>query len=172
MIGKSIAISIKYALLPIDIAREYFQTASEVRIKNRVADIKRVAQETIDERIKEKNNLSSAGEKDNENFLDIYIDAYKRNECTKEEIVSQFLTFFFAGTDTTSHLTTMMMYMLAVNPVVQKKLYEEVSRVVPDEDEFSEKHLKEFPYLDSVINETLRMWTPASIIIPRFAIKD
>jgi|NOAtaT_7_FD_contig_31_3229260_length_1825_multi_3_in_0_out_0_1 cytochrome P450 len=64
----------------------------------------------------------SPSEKDD--FLDKYIEYFfeqnmivnaKIPESAIDEIISQFHTFLFAGTDTTAHLTTMMLYCLSQN---------------------------------------------------------
>lgn len=68
-------------------------------------------------------------------FLDLYVDAYlKQNKDSTDpdekididEIIDQFIGFFFAGTDTTGNLVAICLYMMALYPEVQKKVREEM----------------------------------------------
>ncbi|KAL1441623.1 hypothetical protein MTO96_008582 [Rhipicephalus appendiculatus] len=81
---------------------------------------------------------------------------------TEDEALAQCVLFFLAGQDTASTTTSFASYLLAVNPHAQKKLQAEV-------DECFRKHgsspsydvVSKLPYLDCVVNETLRLMTPA-----------
>ena len=51
----------------------------------------------------------------NSNFLDLYLEKYlspNNSEVTLETIISQFITFLFAGTDTTATLVSNCCYYL------------------------------------------------------------
>lgn len=82
---------------------------------------------------------------------------------SEDEALAQCVLFFLAGQDTASTTTSFASYLLAVNPQAQEKLQAEV-------DECFRKHgsspsydiVSKLPYLDCVVNETLRMMTPAS----------
>jgi hypothetical protein len=43
-----------------------------------------------------------------------------------DEIISNLMTFMFAGTDTTGNLSAMMIYFLSIRPDIQEKLRKEV----------------------------------------------
>ncbi|KAK8764327.1 hypothetical protein V5799_033063 [Amblyomma americanum] len=84
---------------------------------------------------------------------------------SEEEALAQCVLFFLAGQDTASTTASFASYLLAVNPHVQDKLRAEV-------DECFRKHggspsyddVQKLPYLDCVVNETLRMMSPAQRI--------
>ncbi|KAL1441622.1 hypothetical protein MTO96_008581 [Rhipicephalus appendiculatus] len=82
---------------------------------------------------------------------------------TEDEALAQCVLFFLAGQDTASSTTSFASYLLAINPHAQEKLQAEV-------DECFRKHgrspsydvVSKLPYLDCVVNETLRVMTPDS----------
>ncbi|KAI5776791.1 cytochrome P450 [Geopyxis carbonaria] len=65
-----------------------------------------------------------------------------------------------AGADTTSNVTACALRELALNPGVQQKLVEELKNVGAPLDSSSTKGL---PYLQAIIDETLRLWNPVPI---------
>lgn len=77
---------------------------------------------------------------------------------SEEEALAQCVGFFLAGQDTTSSTISFAAYLLALNPGVQQRLRAEVDECfrkqgnTPSYDEISK-----LPYLDCVLNETLRM---------------
>ena len=80
-------------------------------------------------------------------------------------------TFIFAGYDTTSVLLTYLFYIMASRPDVEKKVLEEISRVLGsdcgDGDGGGmpsyESLQGDFPYCSAVINETLRLYAPVPL---------
>lgn len=90
-----------------------------------------------------------------------------------DEIVAQCFVFMAGGFETSATLLSFMSYELARNPDVQEKLYAEVS-------ELNERlHGKQVPYdelnkmkyMDMVISESLRKWSPATFT-DRVCVKD
>ncbi|KAF8390130.1 hypothetical protein HHK36_024652 [Tetracentron sinense] len=79
-------------------------------------------------------------------------------------------TFFFAGHETTSLLLTWTVMLLATNPSWQDKVRAEVLQVfngrTPSVDQLSKLTL-----LNMVLNESLRLYPPASLL-PRMAFED
>ncbi len=53
---------------------------------------------------------------------------------TDEVITAQSMLFFLAGLDTTGSVLCFAVYLLALHPDVQNKLYEEISKVMKDKD--------------------------------------
>ncbi|XP_011297979.1 cytochrome P450 9e2-like [Fopius arisanus] len=80
-----------------------------------------------------------------------------------DDIVAQAFIFFLAGFDTTSTLMSFLCHQLAYHPAVQQKLREEVDEVLEDK-EFSYEMLAKLKYMDMVINETLRLYPPATFL--------
>lgn len=91
---------------------------------------------------------------------------------TEVEALSQCVLFFLAGQDTVTTASTFATYLLATNPHVQDRLRAEV-------DECFRKHggspsydeVAKLPYLDCVVNETLRMMPPG-VRLERFPAED
>ncbi|KAL7232058.1 hypothetical protein ACSBR2_010136 [Camellia fascicularis] len=85
-------------------------------------------------------------------------------------IMDECKTFFFAGHETTALLLTWTVMLLASNPQWQDKVRAEVKQVynggVPSVD-----HLSKLTLLNMVINESLRLYPPASVL-PRMAFED
>ncbi|KAJ9594070.1 hypothetical protein L9F63_014503, partial [Diploptera punctata] len=68
------------------------------------------------------------------------------------------LDMFAAGVETTSFATAITLYLLALNPEKQEKLYEELLHHVPDQNtELTIEKLNEMKYLKSCIKESLRL---------------
>ncbi len=75
-----------------------------------------------------------------------------------KEILGQAAVFLVAGYETTSVLLTFFFYVMATEPVVQEKVYEEIRQILGDE--ITYEKLQQLPYVDMVISETLRMYPP------------
>uniref|UniRef100_A0A3B3Y8V9 unspecific monooxygenase n=1 Tax=Poecilia mexicana TaxID=48701 RepID=A0A3B3Y8V9_9TELE len=93
-------------------------------------------------------------------FLQLMIDSQKNNGLQKDkrlsdhEILSQSMIFIFAGYETSSSSLTFLAYNLATNPEIMRKLQEEIDSTFPNK----YQPLMEMDYLDSVINESLRLF--------------
>lgn len=75
-----------------------------------------------------------------------------------DEIAAQSIGFLLAGSDTTSVTLSLTCFFIAANPEVQEKLHHEIDSVWTDEGEIpSYDTVRELPYLDMVIAETLRL---------------
>ncbi|KAI8534404.1 hypothetical protein RHMOL_Rhmol10G0086900 [Rhododendron molle] len=87
-------------------------------------------------------------------------------------IMDEIKTFFFAGHDSTALLLTWTVMLLASNPTWQDKVCAEVREVcrsnggAPSVDQ-----LPKLTLLKKVINESLRLYPPASVL-PRMAFED
>ncbi|CAF1330384.1 unnamed protein product [Adineta steineri] len=82
-----------------------------------------------------------------------------KKTLSDKEILSQALVFLIAGYETTSVLMSFFFYVMATEPVIQEKIYQEIRQEIGDEEVTYEK-LSQLQYLDMVINETLRMYPP------------
>ncbi|OIW17573.1 hypothetical protein TanjilG_08851 [Lupinus angustifolius] len=85
-------------------------------------------------------------------------------------VMDECKTFFFAGHETSALLLTWTVMLLATNPIWQHKVRDEVKRVcnggIP-----SLHQLSKLTLLHMVINESLRLYPPASVL-PRMAFED
>ncbi|KAJ6222391.1 hypothetical protein RDWZM_000936 [Blomia tropicalis] len=99
------------------------------------------------------------------------IQADKTKQVTNDELIAQCVMFFVVGYDTTATTITMVSYHLALYPKVQERLYREIISMIsklkeenPNEDDpiklITYESLNHFEYLNAVIKETLRLYTP------------
>ncbi|CAF4304353.1 unnamed protein product, partial [Adineta steineri] len=82
-----------------------------------------------------------------------------KKTLSDKEILSQALVFLIAGYETTSVLMSFFFYVMATEPIIQEKIYQEIRQEIGD-DEVTYEKLNQLQYLDMVINETLRMYPP------------
>ncbi|KAI9251384.1 cytochrome P450 [Phascolomyces articulosus] len=97
------------------------------------------------------------------------------NKMSDEEIKSNLCGFFIAGHDTTAIALSYAMYNLATHPEVQKKAREEVIKVLGDKPMDvlpTIEQIKEMPYIQMIIKETLRRNTVAQNIVTRAVPED
>ncbi|XP_044506863.1 cytokinin hydroxylase-like [Mangifera indica] len=85
-------------------------------------------------------------------------------------IMDECKTFFFAGHETTALLLTWTVMLLASNPSWQEKIRAEVKKVCNGETP-SVDHLPKLALLNMVINESIRLYPPATVL-PRMAFED
>ncbi|XP_042977311.1 cytokinin hydroxylase-like [Carya illinoinensis] len=86
-------------------------------------------------------------------------------------IMDECKTFFFAGHETTALLLTWTIMLLASNTSWQEKVRAEVKQVCDGTETPSVHHLSNLSLLNMVINETLRLYPPATVL-PRMALED
>ena len=71
------------------------------------------------------------------------------------------IVFILAGFETTASTLSSLSYCLAKNPEVQEKLIQEVDEVVEASDgKIDQESIREMPYLEACIKETLRLLPP------------
>ncbi|KAF9235962.1 cytochrome P450 [Melanogaster broomeanus] len=86
-----------------------------------------------------------------------------------EDVLAQVPTFLVTGHETTSTAVTWALYAMGLAPEIQTKLREELISVGTETP--SMEDLMALPYLDAVVRETLRLYTPFPNIA-RTAMKD
>lgn len=86
---------------------------------------------------------------------------YKKHDISKTTIWALGLVLFFAGQDQISLLIGSLMYFLASNPKVEKRVMEEVDKVFSQSTEkgtLSHESLSELTYLTACITEVTRLY--------------
>ncbi|UYV83456.1 Cyp6a9 [Cordylochernes scorpioides] len=72
---------------------------------------------------------------------------------------AQCVSFFLVGFDTTASTITCALYLLALNPDCQEKLYEEIREALKHSNgEVTYDMFKSMPYLEATVSEVLRMY--------------
>jgi benzoate 4-monooxygenase len=91
------------------------------------------------------------------------------NPMGREELTTEALTMLIAGSDTTSSSTCAIIYHLAKNPHVQRKLQAYLDEHLGTEDLLvaTTSQVRRLPYLDACINETLRIHSTSALGLPR-----
>ncbi|XP_076416794.1 zinc finger and SCAN domain-containing protein 25-like [Peromyscus maniculatus bairdii] len=97
--------------------------------------------------------------------------AFQEQALSDMEITAQSVVFIFAGYEATSTSISFVIYQLATHPAVQKKLQDEIDRVLPNKAPVTYDALMDMEYLDIVVNETLRLY-PAANRLERISKKD
>ncbi|GAU25684.1 hypothetical protein TSUD_266110 [Trifolium subterraneum] len=72
-----------------------------------------------------------------------------------------------AAIDTTSATLVWAITALIRNPRVMKKVQEEIRNYGGKKDFLDENEIQNFPYMKAVIKETLRLYLPAPLLVPR-----
>lgn len=57
-------------------------------------------------------------------------------------MIDEFSTFLAVGTDTTAKLVTMMVYYIAKNPKIHKRLKEEINSIIQSDKDITNENLK------------------------------
>ena len=87
---------------------------------------------------------------------------------SEEELIDQISTLLFAGSDTTSLAIAWCLHHLSLNPQIQERLKEELRSLHSIEDMGG---VDKLPFLNAVVQETLRLCPPAHSTI-RAAMED
>jgi len=111
-------------------------------------------------------------------FVDRLIELRRRHaegdlpSLSSDQIIGQAIVFILAGFETTASTLSSLSFCLAKNPEVQAKLVEEVDEVVEACDgKIDQESIKEMPYLEACIKETLRL-LPPGFRTDRTCVKD
>ncbi|XP_018562133.1 cytochrome P450 6k1 isoform X1 [Anoplophora glabripennis] len=75
-----------------------------------------------------------------------------------DTMVSQAITFFVAGFETTSNALAFVLYELCLRPDCQDRLREEINDTFHTDDDITFENIQKMKYLDMVLSETLRRY--------------
>lgn len=91
---------------------------------------------------------------------------------SENDIIAQAAIFFIAGFEGVSTIMSLALHELAINPDVQENLVEEIrENNARNEGKFDYNSVQNMKYLDMVVSEVLRLWTPA-VGFDRICVKD
>ncbi|CAG9785905.1 unnamed protein product [Diatraea saccharalis] len=89
-----------------------------------------------------------------------------------DDLAAQAFVFFIAGFEGISSLMCFTLYELALNPNIQKKLFAEImENEIKNNGKFDYTSIQSMVYLDMVISEVLRLWSPG-VALDRICNKD
>ncbi|CAD8127293.1 unnamed protein product [Paramecium sonneborni] len=155
---------------------KFFPTKIEKELLQRVYEVRLTIEKLIQKRIVEIEIKMDENENDvkqrDPDFLDVLIKEYLKQKqkgvqkITIDDILQQFITLFFAGTDTTAVLSYHCLYFLALYPEIQQEIREEVMTVCKNEMVLDDK-IKKLHKLTAFINEVLRVKNPALRLLLR-----
>ncbi|GMI84540.1 cytochrome P450, family 81, subfamily K, polypeptide 2 [Hibiscus trionum] len=94
------------------------------------------------------------------------------NFFTDEIIRSMALIMFIAGTETTAITMEWAMSLLLNHPAAMEKVRAEIVDNVGHEHMLNDSDLAKLPYLHCVVNETLRLYPPAPVLLPHYSSED
>jgi cytochrome P450 len=137
---------------------ENWPTPKNRRARRELAAMDAIIYKIIAERQAEKNSVA------HQDLLALLMDAMDEDgsHMTPQQLHDETITLFIAGHETTSQMLSWTWYALSQNPQIAVRLREELTGVLsgraPDGAD-----LARLPYLQAVMNETLRLYPPAYI---------
>ncbi|KAL0409552.1 UNVERIFIED_CONTAM: Labd-13Z-ene-9,15,16-triol synthase, chloroplastic [Sesamum radiatum] len=84
------------------------------------------------------------------------------------QIKAVLMDIVVGGTDTTATTVEWVMAELLHNPDIMKKVQEELTDVIGENNVAEESHITKLHYLDAVVKETFRLHPPLPLLVPRF----
>ncbi|XP_073034262.1 6,7,8-trihydroxycoumarin synthase-like [Primulina eburnea] len=114
--------------------------------------------------------------KNTDNILDILLQLKEQNLCsidlTWDRIKAVLYDIFVAGTDTSAMLIIWAMTALMQTPHTMKKLQAEIRETIGKKGFVNEDDVPRLPYLKAVVKETLRLYPPAPLLVPRECMEE
>ncbi|XP_043481287.1 uncharacterized protein LOC122510583 [Leptopilina heterotoma] len=108
------------------------------------------------------NDIQEDSEKVRKPTLDFLLELSENEGLTDKELRDEVVTLICAGSDTTSKTVDFALFMLAIHPEIQEKVYEEIFSVYgsddPEKNPVKHEDLHHFMYLERVIKETMRLF--------------
>ncbi|KAJ0968502.1 hypothetical protein J5N97_025419 [Dioscorea zingiberensis] len=107
-----------------------------------------------------------------QDFLQVMLELVKKEDpheqLTVDNIKGLFTNIITGGTDTTSTTIEWATAEMLGKPETIRKAQEELDSVVGKEEIVDESHLPKLPYLEALVNETLRLHPPVPLLLPRY----
>ncbi|KAJ3540627.1 hypothetical protein NM208_g2693 [Fusarium decemcellulare] len=138
------------SVLPFEANRSYVDANAQVR---------RILREHIRQRRGEYRQGKIKGEKASRDLLTLMIEE-SQDAWSEEEMLGYLLNFMSAGHETTAGALTWALYVLTLQPDIQKRVREEVqtniTSLFPTQSE-----IENLPYMNNFLSEVLRFYPPA-----------
>lgn len=107
-------------------------------------------------------------------FIDRLLTLYKRGLVSEAEIKDQVNLIIFGGNDTSSHSTSVTILMLAMHPIYQDRVVDELDDIfddLPDDCPITMEHVNKMTYLEQTMRESMRLW-PSGPFLLRHCTED
>ncbi|RED25530.1 cytochrome P450 [Flavobacterium cutihirudinis] len=136
----------------------WFSLSGQVKKHLKLADENNsIIKEIIEER--------SSSNEDFNDLLNLLMET--RYEDTGEpmamqQLIDEIKILFIAGHETTANALTFTLHFLGSNPEVQQKVFDEITEIESQTDNVIEQ-LQKMPYVNAVLNESMRLYPPAWI---------
>lgn len=91
---------------------------------------------------------------------------------TREEVIANSAFYLIAGLEATPNTMGLTLHLLALHPEIQDRLQAEISEVLHRDGKFTYKNVMEMPYMDMVLNESMRFYTGVVGFVTRRAARD
>lgn len=136
------------------------------RMARLVGRLHRVIDAEVDRRLRSRREAAEPRKND---FLDVLLDEDKASGLDHDTIRALFTDLMAAGMNNITNTMEWAMVELLQNPSSMAKACGELTRVIGAGRNIEEVETDNLPYLQAVINETLRMHPPAPLLLPRQA---
>ncbi|XP_054819411.1 cytochrome P450 71A1-like isoform X1 [Prosopis cineraria] len=108
---------------------------------------------------------------DQQDIIDVFLQIMNAPSTsvvlTLDHIKALLMNIFVAGTDTSAATVVWAMTALMKNPRVMKKVQDEIRMLCGEKDFTSEDDIERLPYFKAVVKETLRLFSPVPLLVPR-----
>jgi cytochrome P450 len=133
----------------------------------------RIIAEFVDQIIIDRREGRSTSMSNGPDLLDLLLSAVDNEGLpfNDQEIKDQALSFVVAGSETTGNLMVWLLYILMTHDDVLQACRDEINKVLPNGIEPSNEHLADLVVCEAIINETLRLYPPAPIMV-RYCIHE
>jgi cytochrome P450 len=94
---------------------------------------------------------------------------------TKEEAEAETVVQIIAGSDTSATAIRSTLLFIITNPLVYRRLQAEIDAGIMDgsiSSPITDEEARNLPYLQACIREGLRLWPPATAVLPKVSTKD
>ncbi|HEX4004415.1 MAG TPA: cytochrome P450 [Candidatus Acidoferrales bacterium] len=168
-VGHAMTFLMRYSLrrqrMPLRIP-ETWPTPNNRRARQELAFMDSLVYRIISER-----QASNGGSAHHHDLLALLMDAMDEDgsHMTTQQLRDETMTLFIAGHETTSQMLSWTWYALSQNPAMEERLYDELYEVLAGRAP-GVADLQRLPYLQAVMNESLRLYPPA-YILARMAIE-
>ncbi|CAK8569786.1 unnamed protein product [Lathyrus sativus] len=145
------------------------------RLEKTFKELDLIYQKVIDDHME---NSSWPKTKDHEvvDIIDILLQMMNDHslsfDLTLDNIKALLMNIFIAGTDTSAAIVVWAMTALMNNPRVMKKVQMEMTNLYEDKDFINEDDIEKLPYLKLVVKETLRLFPPTPLLLPRETLEN